>query len=129
MESMSENTGTQTEPATHRRWYDHDPLLAEVLELLRSYEADLREQAEVFLARIEEQIGKETLDKFYELAKPLKTGNRWYDADPVVSKAVELLRVVPPAVQRQAAMRFMESMKKQGLSPELLKNNPGASQP
>jgi hypothetical protein len=106
-----------------RRWYDQDPLLAEVLELLRSYPSDVREQAQTFLTKIEEQIGKETLDKFYELAKPEKTGNRWYDHDPVVSKAVELLRVVPPAIQRQAAHRFLESMKKQGLSPELLKTD------
>lgn len=106
-----------------RRWYDQDPLLAEVLELLRSYPSDVREQAQVFLTKIEEQIGKDTLDKFYELARPEKTGNRWYDHDPVVSKAVELLRVVPPAIQRQAAHRFLDSMKKQGLSPELLKSD------
>lgn len=125
---MSEQpTGTTQPQGAHRRWYDHDPLLAEVLELLRSYESDLREQAQIFLTKIEEQIGKETLDKFYEMAKPMKTGNRWYDHDPVVSKAVELLRVVPPAVQRQAAMRFMESMKKQGLTPELLKKGPASS--
>ncbi|HEY9744899.1 MAG TPA: hypothetical protein V6C99_01635 [Oculatellaceae cyanobacterium] len=106
-----------------RRWYDQDPLLAEVLELLRAYPADLKAQAEIFLAKIEEQIGKETLEQFYELSKPTKTGNRWYDHDPVVSKAIELLRVVPPQVQRQAAERFLASMKKQGLTPELLKSN------
>jgi hypothetical protein len=106
---------------TPRRWYDQDPLLAEVLELLRSYPHDVREQAQNFLAKIEEQIGQEMLDKFFELAKTDKTGNRWYDQDPVVSKAIELLRVVPPAVQRQAASKFLESMKKQGLSPDLLK--------
>lgn len=110
-----------------RRWYDQDPLLAEVLELLRSYETDVKAQAEVFLQKIEAQIGKEALEKFYEMSRPEKTGNRWYDHDPVVSRAVELLRVVPPAVQRQAAERFMEAMKKQGLSPELLKNTDPAT--
>lgn len=122
--SDTSNPTDKRDPASKpRRWYDQDPLLAEVLELLRSYPSDVREQAQTFLAKIEEQIGKETLDKFYELAKPEKTGNRWYDHDPVVSKAVELLRVVPPAIQRQAAHRFLESMKKQGLSPELLKTD------
>jgi hypothetical protein len=111
---------------TSRRWYDQDPLLMEVLELLRAYPADVRAQAEVFLQKIEEQIGADTLEKFYELSRPQKTGNRWYDADPVVSRAVELLRVVPPAIQRQAAHRFLESMKKQGLSPELIKPDPAA---
>jgi cell division protein FtsI/penicillin-binding protein 2 len=104
-----------------RRWYDQDPLLTEVLDLLRAYPADVREQAETFLGKIEEQIGKETLEQFYELSKPAKTGNRWYDEDPIVSRAIELLRVVPQPVQRQAAMRFLESMKKHGLTPELLK--------
>jgi hypothetical protein len=119
---MSE-TPNQPSGASPRRWYDQDPLLGEVLELLRSYPNDVREQAQTFLVKIEEQIGKETLDRFYEVARPDKSGNRWYDHDPVVSKAVELLRVVPPAIQRQAAQRFLESMKKQGLSPEMLKSD------
>jgi hypothetical protein len=76
-----------SESQTSRRWYDQDPLLAEVLDLLRAYPAD---------------------------------------QDPVVFRAVELLRVVPPAVQRQAAERFLEAMKKQGLTPELLKSNPSS---
>ena len=121
---MSETSDTTGTP---RRWYDQDPLLAEVLELLRSYPHDVREQAQNFLGKIEEQIGTETLEKFFELAKTDKTGNRWYDHDPVVSRAIELLRVVPPAVQRQAANRFLESMKKQGISPELLKVDPASS--
>jgi len=117
---MSESKRPANAP---RRWYDQDPLLKEVLELLRAYPTDVREQAQTFLSKIEEQIGKDTLEKFYELSKAHKTGNRWYDADPTVSKAIELLRVVPPEVQRQAAMRFLESMKKHGLSPELLKSD------
>jgi hypothetical protein len=116
-----------SETRTSRRWYDQDPLLAEVLELLRAYPADFKAQAEIFLGKIEEQIGKETLDQFYALSKPVKTGDRWYDNDPIVFRAVELLRVVPPAVQRQAAERFLESMKKQGLTPELLKSNQTSS--
>jgi cell division protein FtsI/penicillin-binding protein 2 len=121
---MSESKHPANSP---RRWYDQDPLLTEVLDLLRDYPTDVREQAQTFLGKIEEQIGKETLEKFYELSKPEKTGNRWYDADPLVSKAIELLRVVPPEVQRQAAHRFLESMKKHGLSPELLKSDPASS--
>jgi hypothetical protein len=104
-----------------RRWYDQDPLLAEVLELLRAYPMDVRSQAEFFLKRIEEQVGPEALERFYALSKPSQTGNRWYDKDPVVSCAIELLRVVPPAIQRQAAERFLAAMQKQGLKPELLK--------
>jgi hypothetical protein len=108
--------------STHeRRWYDHDPLLAEVLELLRAYPADLKAQSEIFLKRIEEQIGAEAMHRFYELAQPPKTGNRWYDNDPQLFRAIELLRVVPPAVQRQAAQRFLDAMRKRGINPDLLK--------
>lgn len=114
-------SGEPSFPATPRRWYDHDPMLMEVLELLRGFKADVRAQAEVFLAKVEEQIGKEAMEQFYETSRPEKFGNRWYDEDPVVSRAVEILRVVPPAVQRQAAQKFLESMKKQGISPDLLK--------
>ena len=110
-----------TDGTQKKRWYDHDPLLLEVLELLRTFELDVREQAQAFLDKIEDQIGKEALARFYETCQFYPEGQRWYDKDPVVAKAVELLRVVPPEVQRQAAMRFLDSMKKQGLSPELMK--------
>ncbi len=112
---------SQSNAEISRRWYDQDPLLTEVLDLLREFPADVHTQAESFLKKIEAQIGAETLEKFYALSVPKQTGNRWYDADPVVAKAIELLRVVPPPVQRQAAQKFLESLQKQGLTPELLK--------
>ncbi|MBY0450401.1 MAG: hypothetical protein K2X01_07245 [Cyanobacteria bacterium] len=102
-----------------KRWYDYDPVLIEVLDLLRAFQADVRSQAEVFIEKIEAQVGKEALDQFYAMSKPDKFGNRWYDQDPVVSRAVELLRVVPPEAQRQAALRFLEALKKQGLTSSL----------
>lgn len=105
---------------SERRWYDQDPLLTEVLELLRSYPNDVRSQAEFFLKRIEEQVGEDALARFYELSKPVRTGKRWYDSDPVIARAIELLRVVPPPIQRQAAGRFLEAMRKQGLKPDLI---------
>ena len=49
----------------YKRWYDHDPLLLEVIELLKNYQTELRAQAEVFLQKIEEKVSKETIDKFY----------------------------------------------------------------
>ena len=123
---LGENPGSregqpEAQSATYRRWYDHDPMLVEVLDLLKSFESDVRDQAEVFLARIEEQIGKDKMEKLYAAAKPAGFGNRWYDQDPTVSRAVELLRIVPPEAQRQAAQKFLESMKMRGISPELLK--------
>ena len=47
----------------YKRWYDHDPLLLEVIELLRNYQTELRAQAEIFLQKIEEKVSKETIKK------------------------------------------------------------------
>lgn len=112
---------SEAEKQANKRWYDHDPVLIEVLDLLQSFQDDLRVQAEQFLVKIEESVGKEALEEFYAISRPTHFGNRWYDADPVISKAIELLRVIPPDAQRKAAMRFLESMKKEGITPELLK--------
>ena len=81
----------------YKRWYDYDPLLIEVINLLKNYQTELRSPAEVFLQKVEEQVSKEALDRFYEMVKPFN-GNRWYDKDPVISKTVELLRVVPQQI-------------------------------
>jgi hypothetical protein len=115
---MSEPTAAA---GTHRRWYDHDPMLIEVLDILRNFQSEVRAQAEVFLSQIEQQVGSENLERFYEQAKPAQFGNRWYDQDPSISKAVELLRVVPPDIQRQAAKKFLDAMKQRGISIDLLK--------
>src|SRR5574344_2189407 len=94
---------------TYKRWYDHDPLLLEVVELLINYQDELKTQAEVFLNKISEKVSPEAIERFYELVKPVN-GNRWYDHDPVISKTVELLRVVPPNVQRACAEHFINSL-------------------
>ncbi|MBK8190555.1 MAG: hypothetical protein IPK79_08920 [Vampirovibrionales bacterium] len=102
-------------PQLGKRWYDHDPLLIEVLDLLRTFPDDVRAHAQAFLEKIEAQVGAEALEEFYALSKPPRQGNRWYDQDPIVSKAVELLRVAPQDAQRRAALRFLDAMKRQGL--------------
>lgn len=108
--------------ATYKRWYDYDPLLLEVIELLRHYQDELKSQAKVFLSKIEEQVSKETIDKFYDMVKPVNGGNRWYDNDPVLSKTIELLRVVPPDVQKAAAQGFINSLQEMGLSIDIDKS-------
>ncbi len=106
--------------AHFKRWYDYDPLLMEVLELLRYYQDELRSQAEIFIEKIEAQVSKETIEKFCAMAKP-EDGDRWYDHDPVISKTVELLRVVPTEVQQKAAKSFIQSLENMGLSVDLAK--------
>ena len=108
--------------AQYKRWYDHDPLLVEVMELLRNFQDDLREQAQIFLTKIENQVGKDAVESFYERAKHPK-GNRWYDDDPVLSRAIELLRIVPQDIQRKASENFLNSLKDQGITIDLLKTD------
>lgn len=103
--------------ATYKRWYDHDPKLLEVIELLKSYQDELREHAVVFLDKLEEKVSKEALDRFYDLVKPVN-GARWYDKDPIISKTVEILRVVPPEVQYACAERFISALKGMGIEYE-----------
>ncbi len=98
----------------YRRWYEHDPLLLEVVELLKNYQDELRSQAEIFLKKIEEKVSVDAIDKFYEMVKPVN-GNRWYDKDPVISKTIELLRVVPPDVQKSCAEHFIKALKDIGV--------------
>lgn len=106
--------------ADYKRWYDYDPLLMEVMDLLKNYSEDLKAQATIFLERIESQVSKETLDAFYQMVKPIN-GNRWYDKDPILSKTIELLRIVPTEVQRKAAQSFLDSLKEKGITPEFIK--------
>ena len=103
----------------YKRWYDHDPTLMQILELLRNYQDELKTQAEIFLQKLEEKVSKETIDKFYEMVKPIN-GKRWYDQDPVISKTVELLRVVPPDTQKAAAENFKKVLKEMGIDHEIL---------
>lgn len=98
----------------YKRWYDHDPVLIEVIDLLKNYQDELKAQAEIFLSKIEEKVSKETINKFYEMVKPIN-GNRWYDKDPVISKTVELLRVVPPEIQKSAAEHFLKTLDELGI--------------
>lgn len=98
----------------YKRWYDHDPILLEVIDLLKNYQEELRSQAIIFLEKIEEKVSKETIETFYNMVKPVN-GNRWYDKDPVISKTVELLRVVPPEIQKSAAENFIQTLREAGV--------------
>ena len=98
----------------YKRWYDHDPLLLEALEVLRDYENELKSQAEQFLAKIAEEVGEETINQYYQEiidSRGDQFGRRWYDKDPVLSKAIELLRVAPLEAQQRIAQQFLESLK------------------
>ena len=99
-----------------KRWYDHDPMLLKVINILRDYQEELKEQAQIFLESLEKKVSKEAIDKYYQLVKPINGGSRWYDKDPIISKTVELLRVVPQEVQQKIANDFIEALQKNGIN-------------
>ena len=98
-----------------KRWYDYDPMLLKVTEILKNYQKELKEQAEIFLKSVEDKVSKETLDKYYEMVRPANGGSRWYDKDPVIFKTIELLRVIPKETQRKTALYFINSLKEAGV--------------
>jgi hypothetical protein len=103
-----------------QRWYDHDPKLVEAIEVLRQFENELKSQAEIFLARLQDAVGEEAIEQFYKdilAARGDKMGRRWYDKDETLSKAIELLKVAPPEAQRQIAESFLASLHEQGIVP------------
>lgn len=94
--------------ADHRRWYDRDPLLQEAMELLSLSPDDTKDQAAGFILQLQDQVAADVIERVYEtITKFQGKGNRWYDNDPVMIKAVELLRVAPPHVQRAAAKKLI----------------------
>ncbi len=99
-----------------KRWYDHDPTLLKVINILKDYQEELKEQAQIFLESLEKKVSKEAIDKYYQMVKPINGGSRWYDKDPIISKTVELLRVVPQEVQQKIANDFIEALKKNGIN-------------
>ena len=104
------------EEKQYKRWNDYDPMLMQVVELLREYPEELKSQAEIFLKKVEERVSKDAIDRFYSIVKPMIKGNRWYDHDPVLSLTIELLRVVPRDIQRQAANNFIQILQSHGVN-------------
>ena len=106
-------------PEDFRRWYDNDPILKEALELLKLQTDEDKSTAADFIISLQEQVAQDVIERIYEITKQYaKKGNRWYDSDPVMLKAVELLRAAPPKTQRMAALKLllaMESKKMESL--------------
>lgn len=94
-----------------RRWYDSDPILKEALELLRLQPDDTQQEAANFIIELQENVAAEVLEKVYEMVSQYQeNGHRWYDKDPVLLKAVELLRQAPPHIQRVAAKKLLTEL-------------------
>lgn len=98
-------------PESFRRWYDNDPILKEALELLKLQTDDKKSAAADYIISLQEQVAQDVIERIYEITKQFSgKGNRWYDADPVMIKAIELLRAAPPKTQRLAALKLLLAM-------------------
>ena len=94
-----------------RRWYDRDPILSEALELLRLSPEKTKEEAANFMIQLQEQVAADVIDRVYEIMQTYQgKGNRWYDNDPMMIKAVELLRNAPANIQRVAALKLLVAL-------------------
>lgn len=97
--------------AEYRRWYDNDPILKEALELLSLQTDNDKSTAAEFIISLQEQVAQDVIERIYEITKQFANkGNRWYDSDPVMLKAIELLRAAPPKTQRVAALKLLLAM-------------------
>ncbi len=94
-----------------RRWYDNDPVLKEALELLSLQTDDNKSAAAQYIISLQEQVAQDVIERIYEITQKFAgKGNRWYDNDPVMLKAIELLRIAPPKTQRKAALKLLLAM-------------------
>lgn len=92
----------------HQRWYDKDPILKEALELLRLSSDNEKEQAKDFILKMQEEVAADVIERIYEIVTQYEgKGNRWYDADPVMLRAIEVLRNADPRTQRKAALKLL----------------------
>ena len=103
----------QTPKNQGRRWYDKDPILKEALELLRLSTDEQKEQAKDFMLKLQEDVAQDVIERIYQIVTQYQgKGNRWYDNDPVMIKAVEMLRQADPKTQRVAALKLLLALEK-----------------
>lgn len=105
--------GYMSENANNKRWYDKDPILKEALELLRLSTDEQKEQAKDFMLKLQEDVASDVIERIYQIVTAYQgKGNRWYDNDPVMIKAIEMLRQADPKTQRVAALKLLLALEK-----------------
>ena len=101
------------------RWYDKDPILKEALELLKISTDEQKEHAKDFMLKLQEDVAQDVIERIYEIVTQYQgKGNRWYDNDPVMIKAIEMLRQADPKTQRVAALKLLLALEKNDFSEE-----------
>ncbi|MBR1617267.1 hypothetical protein IJ670_03865 [bacterium] len=107
-------------PQNHgKRWYDKDPILKEALELLKLSSDEQKEQAKDFMLKLQEDVAQDVIERIYEIVTQYQgKGNRWYDNDPIMIRAVEMLRQADPKTQRVAALKLLLALEKNSFEEE-----------
>ena len=101
----------------NRRWYDKDPILREALDLLKLSPAKTKDEAAEFILQLQNQVASEVLEHVYDMMEKYQgKGNRCYDSDPVIMKAIELLRLAPAKTQREAALKILLAIEENDFS-------------
>lgn len=103
-----------TASSTHNahRWYDKDPILLEVVGLMSMAPDAAKRYAQALIKGVESKVDASLLAPMYaKLDDPNRPKNRWYDQEPVLVKALELLRLLPHEAQRTVALQMIESLK------------------
>lgn len=96
-----------------KRWYDKDPILKEALELLRLSTDEQKEHAKDFMMKLQEDVAQDVIERIYQIVTQYQgKGNRWYDNDPVMIRAVEMLRQADPKTQRVAALKLLLALER-----------------
>ena len=96
-----------------KRWYDKDPILKEALELLRLSTDEQKENAKDFMLKLQEDVAQDVIERIYQIVTQYQgKGNRWYDNDPVMIRAVEMLRQADPKTQRIAALKLLLALER-----------------
>jgi hypothetical protein len=107
-----------------RRWYDTDPVLLEVLNFMELAPKEAEAYAKNLIAGVEKHAPSKALEEVYaSFEDPKRPQNRWYDENPTLSKAIELLKMMPPETQRLAAMQFIEATKSDPITYAILKES------
>ena len=96
-----------------KRWYDKDPVLKEALDLLQTSSDEKKDEAKDYMLELQEKVAADVIERVYEIVTQYQgKGNRWYDNDPVMIKAVEMLRHADPKTQRAAALKLLLALKR-----------------
>jgi len=99
-----------------RRWYDNDPSVSEAIELLQMSPEDSKDKATDFMLKLQDLVASDIIEKVYQTVKKYEgKGNRWYDSDPLMIRAIELLRAAPLDIQRSAAKKLLKALSRDEL--------------